>query len=169
MYKCLICSHWGDWGWHEDCRPFEEGGCGQFQPASAAQVFFQARGIHIPDLDPKKWIESLNDGEPVAARFYHDYPSGRDWYESGSGRTRAIIHDDYLLVFDLTGEPEHQQKLMAECRTALEVVGHKVINLLDPAADEYSWPRPGQVGYFPIGSFDPLWEGGVLVGCLPTK
>lgn len=165
MHKCLACTNWGKWEWHEECHPFKEG-CGQFQPASAAQIFFQARGIFIPDLDPHKWAENVKEtGGAPSARFYQNVYTQQVWYESGSGATRAVIKNSYLLVFDLTNEIEHQEKLMSECRRALEAANIKVI---DPATRN-TWPQPGQVGYIPIGSFDPLWEGTILVGCLPTR
>ena len=162
--KCWGCA------FHGNCQPQtvysveEAAACETFQVAPPAQLFFQRRGITIPGLDPAKWVESLSDGEPVSARFCHDWLTGTNWYESGSGRTRAIIEDDRLLVFDLTGEAEHQQSLMDECRSVLREAG---IEPTDPAKSLH-WPEPGQVGLIPVGSFSPLWRGGVLVACLGT-
>lgn len=136
------------------------------------EKFFENRGINIPQLDPQKWVEEncklcmeLDMELPVSANFYHEYGTKRDWYESGSGATRVIINHDTktALVFDLTQEQEHQEKLQQECIQCLKEAGYEV---KDPAT-AYSWPVAGQVGNFPIGSFDSLWKDAVLIACLP--
>ena len=136
---------------------------------SAAHAFFENRGIHIPGLNPRNWVDSLDENGPVAARFYYDYLGGRDWYESGSGRTRAIIESDRVLVFDLTGNGKHLNDLVDEAKVALEAVGERVIDLRDPEIRgiNWSWPTNGMVGAIPVGSLlDSLWSGW-LVACLP--
>ena len=130
------------------------------------EKFFENRYIHIPDLDPEKWAEECRRTGPPAASFCRNVYSREWWYESSTGNTRVVVHEDndWGIVLDVSGDESHQKELMDECRKALTDGGYEVY---EPRIT--SPMQPGTVGYLPVGSFSQLWDGAVPVAVLPKK